>query len=50
MPNMLSAVRLVLSPCIGYAIVHHQLPLALGMFCVAGVTDLVRPGGVGGGG
>jgi cardiolipin synthase len=41
-PNMLSTLRLVLAPCVGYQIIQGDLKLAFGMFCIAGITDLVH--------
>ncbi|EJT81769.1 phosphatidyl synthase [Gaeumannomyces tritici R3-111a-1] len=40
-PNMLTASRLVAAPIIGYAILHDQHALALGLFAYAGLSDLL---------
>ncbi|KAK0753426.1 CDP-alcohol phosphatidyltransferase-domain-containing protein [Schizothecium vesticola] len=41
LPNLLTASRLVAAPFIGYAILHDQHALALGLFAYAGLTDLL---------
>ncbi|KAK4196505.1 CDP-alcohol phosphatidyltransferase-domain-containing protein [Triangularia verruculosa] len=38
-PNLLTFSRIAASPFIGYAILHDQHALALGLFAYAGVTD-----------
>jgi cardiolipin synthase len=40
-PNILTFSRLLASPYIGYLIVQGRYPLALGIFAVAGITDMV---------
>jgi cardiolipin synthase len=40
-PNILTFSRLLASPYIGYLIVNEKYPLALGIFAVAGITDMV---------
>lgn len=40
-PNILTFSRLLASPYIGYLIVQGSYPLALGIFAVAGITDMV---------
>ena len=40
-PNMLSMTRLALSPYIGYSIIQGNYKVALGVFGVAAITDLV---------
>ncbi len=40
-PNMLTTSRLVLTPIIGHAVLHHEYNTALGLFCIAGITDMV---------
>ncbi|KAG2184964.1 hypothetical protein INT43_000877 [Umbelopsis isabellina] len=40
-PNILTFSRLLASPYIGYLIVQGKYPLALGIFAVAGLTDMV---------
>lgn len=41
-PNMLTVGRLIAAPYVGYLIVQHEYPLALGVFVLAGLTDMVR--------
>lgn len=38
-PNILTFSRIIASPFIGYAILHDQHALALGLFAYAGVSD-----------
>jgi cardiolipin synthase len=40
-PNMLTVGRLIAAPYVGYLIVNHEYPLALGVFVAAGLTDMV---------
>lgn len=40
-PNMLTVGRLIAAPYVGYLIVNHEYPLALGVFVLAGLTDMV---------
>ncbi|XP_007896474.2 cardiolipin synthase (CMP-forming) [Callorhinchus milii] len=40
-PNLLCVARISLSPYLGYLIVHEKFNLALGLFALAGVTDLL---------
>lgn len=40
-PNILTASRIVLSPFIGYCILHDYYSWALGLFAYAGITDLL---------
>ncbi|KAL8370423.1 hypothetical protein RB595_000684 [Gaeumannomyces hyphopodioides] len=40
-PNMLTASRLIAAPVVGYAILHDQHALALGLFAYAGLSDLL---------
>ena len=40
-PNLLSVSRIALSPALGYLVLSENYPLALGLFAVAGVTDMV---------
>ncbi|KAL7271965.1 hypothetical protein RUND412_005256 [Rhizina undulata] len=40
-PNFLTFSRLLSSPIIGYLVLHDQYAAALGLFAVAGVTDMV---------
>jgi len=40
-PNILTASRIVLSPFIGYCILHDYHSWALGLFAYAGITDLL---------
>ncbi|CAO3677643.1 unnamed protein product [Umbelopsis vinacea] len=40
-PNILTFSRLLASPYIGYLIVNEKYPLALGIFAVAGFTDML---------
>ncbi|KAH8548830.1 CDP-alcohol phosphatidyltransferase [Umbelopsis sp. PMI_123] len=40
-PNILTFSRLLASPYIGYLIVNENYPLALGIFAVAGITDML---------
>lgn len=39
---MLTVGRLIAAPYVGYLIVQHEYPLALGVFVLAGLTDMVR--------
>ena len=41
-PNFISLGRIVLSPVLGYLVVSSNFTVALGVFAVAGLTDLVR--------
>lgn len=41
LPNILTFSRLVASPVIGYLVLHNQYVAAMGLFVVAGLTDLV---------
>ncbi|KAI8987823.1 CDP-alcohol phosphatidyltransferase-domain-containing protein [Mycotypha africana] len=40
-PNVLTFSRLVAAPCIGYLILNHNYDSALGLFALAGFTDLL---------
>ncbi|KAI7904499.1 CDP-alcohol phosphatidyltransferase-domain-containing protein [Cokeromyces recurvatus] len=40
-PNILTFGRLVAAPCIGYLILQHEYDTALGLFALAGFTDLL---------
>jgi len=40
-PNLLTVSRILLTPVIGYLVVHESFYMALGIFTFAGVTDLV---------
>lgn len=40
-PNILSLARMGLAPVLGYLIVEENFNVALGVFVLAGVTDLV---------
>ncbi|KAJ6659253.1 hypothetical protein lerEdw1_019299 [Lerista edwardsae] len=40
-PNLLSMARIGLAPVLGYLIVEEDFNIALGVFALAGVTDLV---------
>lgn len=40
-PNLLSLGRIAMSPVLGYLVVSSQYTAALGLFTVAGLTDLV---------
>ena len=40
-PNLLTMSRMALCPAIGWAVMTHQSPLALGLLGVAGCTDLL---------
>lgn len=40
-PNLLSFSRIVLSPMLGYLVVSNNYPAALGLFAVAGLSDMV---------
>ena len=42
-PNLLCIGRIVASPYLAYSIVNGQLVQSLGIFCLAGVSDLVSP-------
>lgn len=41
LPNILTFSRLLTSPIIGYLVLHDQYATAMGLFAVAGLTDLV---------
>ena len=41
MPNLLTLSRLLSAPGIGYLLLTHQYPFALGLFVYAGATDLI---------
>lgn len=40
-PNMLSMTRIGLAPVLGYLIIEEDFNIALGVFALAGLTDLV---------
>lgn len=40
-PNMLSMTRIGLAPVLGYLILEEDFNVALGVFALAGLTDLV---------
>jgi phosphatidylglycerophosphate synthase len=40
-PNMLSMTRIGLAPVLGYLIIEEDFNVALGVFALAGLTDLV---------
>lgn len=40
-PNMLSMTRIGLAPVLGYLIIEEDFSIALGVFALAGLTDLV---------
>lgn len=40
-PNLLTASRIVSTPFLGYMVTHGHFEMALGLFIVAGITDLV---------
>ncbi|KAI9469114.1 MAG: CDP-alcohol phosphatidyltransferase-domain-containing protein [Benjaminiella poitrasii] len=40
-PNVLTFGRLLTAPCIGYLILQHNYDIALGLFALAGFTDLL---------
>ncbi|GAA5799858.1 hypothetical protein HPULCUR_005277 [Helicostylum pulchrum] len=40
-PNMLTMGRLIAAPYVGYLIVNHDYQLALGVFVLAGLTDML---------
>ncbi|KAI9337843.1 CDP-alcohol phosphatidyltransferase-domain-containing protein [Pilaira anomala] len=40
-PNLLTVGRLIAAPYVGYLIVNHDYPLALGVFVLAGLTDML---------
>ncbi|KAG2181761.1 hypothetical protein INT44_008576 [Umbelopsis vinacea] len=40
-PNILTFARLLASPYVGYLILNEKYPLALGIFAVAGITDML---------
>jgi len=42
--NLATLARLALSPCIALAMSHDRSLLALGLFCIAGLTDIVDGG------
>lgn len=41
-PNLLSLGRIVLSPVLGYLVMSSNYSAALGLFAVAGLSDMVR--------
>ncbi|XP_054111184.1 cardiolipin synthase (CMP-forming) isoform X2 [Callithrix jacchus] len=41
-PNMLSMTRIGLAPVLGYLIIEEDFNIALGVFALAGLTDLAR--------
>ena len=41
-PNLLSLGRIVLSPVLGYLVIIGNYSAALGLFTVAGLSDMVR--------
>ncbi|KAK3990611.1 CDP-alcohol phosphatidyltransferase-domain-containing protein [Cladorrhinum sp. PSN332] len=41
LPNLLTVSRIILSPFVGYAILHDYHALALSLFAYAGITDLL---------
>ena len=47
-PNVLSLGRIVLSPLIGYLVLVQNFKLAFGLFAVAGLSDVVSEGHLGG--
>lgn len=44
-PNMLSMTRIGLAPVLGYLIIEEDFNIALGVFALAGLTDLVSCAG-----
>lgn len=40
-PNLLSLGRIVLSPVLGYLVISSNFSVALGLFAVAGLSDIV---------
>lgn len=48
MPNLLTASRIVSTPFLGYMVTHGHFEIALGLFVVAGITDLVSTPYLGG--
>lgn len=40
-PNLLTASRIISTPFLGYMVTHGNFEMALGLFVVAGITDLV---------
>ena len=40
-PNLLSTLRIAMTPYIGHLVLHGSYPLAMTWFVVAGATDLV---------
>lgn len=40
-PNLLTASRIVSTPFLGYMVTHGHFEIALGLFVVAGITDLL---------
>lgn len=48
MPNLLTASRIVSTPFLGYMVTHGYFEIALGLFVVAGITDLVSTPYLGG--
>lgn len=45
-PNMLSMTRIGLAPVLGYLIIEEDFNIALGVFALAGLTDLVSCTGI----
>ena len=41
-PNLLCVCRIVLSPYLGYLIIHQHFYLSLALFTMAGATDMVK--------
>lgn len=40
-PNFLTVGRMVMCPILGYLVIQNDYPTALGLFVIAGITDLV---------
>lgn len=40
-PNGLCALRIILTPFLGYCVIHHHYITSLSLFMVAGITDLM---------
>lgn len=40
-PNILTVSRMVMCPVLGYLVIKHDYSTALGLFVIAGITDLV---------
>lgn len=40
-PNLLSVIRGILAPIVGYVIIQQQFTLAIGLLFVAGITDML---------